>query len=163
MFPKPRAPMITVPACRACNRAYEKDDVLFAMAMCIQAYADHPQALRAWEPNLRPMILRKPGLKKMLSSNMLAGPVRTPAGLILPDRKAMRFEKARIERIVRKIVRGLLWHHYNIVTPPETQILIARNPRLNPDCRGDHSYPDRYFLDRRRYFSLSPCNSRRWP
>lgn len=46
---------------------------------------------------LRPMILQGHGLRRMLDS-ILDGDVVTPAGVYLPDRKAIRFKKSRIVR-----------------------------------------------------------------
>lgn len=133
LFPKPRAEMITVPACLECNKSYEKDDVLFAVATCVDAYIDHPQATRAWETSLRPLIRKSPGFRAMLSSNLLPGRVRTPGGVYLPDRRAIRFSKARVTRVVERIVRGLLWHHYKMIVDGETEFEVYRNPSVDPE------------------------------
>lgn len=49
LFPKPRGPMVTVPACLTCNKCIEKDDVLFAVASCLEADLKHPAATHVWE------------------------------------------------------------------------------------------------------------------
>lgn len=131
LFPKPRTEMITVPACLKCNKSYEKDDVLFAVAACSEAYNDHPQAARAWETSLRPLILNSPGFRTMLASSILPGKVRTPGGLYLPDRRAMRFSKSRVNRVIERIVRGLLWEHYKLTVDDKTELEVYRNPPVD--------------------------------
>ena len=131
LFPKPRGPQITVPACMACNQSFKKDDEYFAMAVAVEAYVDHPSALQVWEQSLRPMILQGQGLQRMLSDSILEGEVVTPAGVHLPDRRAIRFKKNRILRVVARIVRGLLWHHYKVKPSANAVFEIHRNPTLN--------------------------------
>ena len=67
----------------------------------------------------------------MLSQNILENNVVTPAGVYLPDRKAIRFRKDRILRVVTRIVRGLIWNHYKVKPTADTVIEIHRNPTLN--------------------------------
>lgn len=131
LFPKPRGPQVTVPACNTCNQSFKKDDEYFAMAVALEAYVEHPSAFQVWEQSLRPMILRGQGLKRMLSQNILENNVVTPAGVYLPDRKAIRFRKDRILRVVTRIVRGLIWNHYKVKPTADTVIEIHRNPTLN--------------------------------
>ena len=81
LFAKPRPPMITVPACLACNKSYEKDDVLLAIATWGEAYIEHPQAMRVWQESLGPLLRRSPRFSAMLASNIMPGTTRTPTGL----------------------------------------------------------------------------------
>ena len=125
--------MVTVPACLKCNKSFEKDDVLFAMATCGESYMDHPQALRAWELSLWPMIMRSPALRSMLASNMGTGPVRTSAGIYLPDSCAIGYPKDRMNRVVGRFVRGLLWEHYKRTINTDTEMSVYRNPLIPPE------------------------------
>lgn len=131
LFPKPRGPQITVPACRTCNQSYQKDDEYFAMATTVEAYIDHPVAFQVWEQNLRPMILKGQGLRRMLGDSILDGNITTLAGVHLPDRKGMRFKKSRIVRVVERIIRGLLWHHYGTKPSERSVFEVYRNPNFN--------------------------------
>lgn len=101
------------------------------MATTVEAYIDHPVAFQVWEQNLRPMILRGQGLRRMLGNSILDGDVTTPAGVHLPDRRAMRFEKKRIGRVVERIIRGLLWHHYRARPSDRAVFEVHRNPTFN--------------------------------
>ena len=103
------------------------------MAVAVEAYVDHPSAFQVWEQSLRPMILQGQGLRRMLSDSILEGEVVTPAGVHLPDRRAIRFKKNRILRVVARIVRGLLWHHYKVKPSANAVFEIHRNPTMkNP-------------------------------
>ena len=133
LFPKPRTEMVTVPACRKCNSSYEKDDVLFAVATCLDAYIDHPQATRVWETSLRPLLRKSPRFRAMLASNIMPGRVRTPGGLDLPNRFAMLFSKPRDTRVIERIVQGLLWEHYKRTVDAQTEFEVYRNPQVDPE------------------------------
>lgn len=131
LFPKPRGSQITVPSCDSCNQSFKKDDEYFAMAVAVEAYVEHPSAFRVWEQSLRPMILKGPGLRRMLSQSILEADVTTPAGVYLPDRQAILFKKGRIKRVVSRIARGLLWHHYQVRPAADAVFEIYKDPKLN--------------------------------
>jgi hypothetical protein len=131
LFPRPRAPQITVAACNLCNQSFKKDDEHFAIAMTASAYIEHPSACQVWERSLRPMVLRGRGLRRMLSQNILENDVVTPAGVYVPDRRFIRFKKDRIDRVISRIVRGLLWHHYQVRPASDTEFEIYKDPSLN--------------------------------
>lgn len=113
LFPRPRPlDTVTVPACKSCNKSYQKDDEYFAVAMGAQGYGEDPEAARVWKTIIRPMLAHSPRFRRMIARNMIDVPVYTPAGILLPGRRLIRFEAPRIDRVVRRIVRGLLWYHY---------------------------------------------------
>ncbi len=101
------------------------------MATTVEAYIDHPVAFQVWEQNLRPMILKGQGLRRMLGDSILDGNITTLAGVHLPDRKGMRFKKSRIVRVVERIIRGLLWHHYGTKPSERSVFEVYRNPNFN--------------------------------
>lgn len=133
LFPKPRPPMITVPACLACNKSYEKDDVLLAIATWGEAYIEHPQAMRVWQESLGPLLRRSPRFSAMLASNIMPGTSRTPTGLYLPHRMEIQVSKSRISRAVERIVKGLLWNHYKRIADAETEFDVHRNPPVDSE------------------------------
>ena len=113
IFPKPRPlDTVTVPACITCNSFYQMDDQYFAVMVAMQAYAEHPEATRVWQSIIRPLLARSPGFRRLLKDNLIEAPIRTPAGIVLPGRRAVAFSQVRIERVVQRIVKGLLWYHY---------------------------------------------------
>jgi hypothetical protein len=102
------------------------DDEYFTIAMAAVAYPENPDAVQVWQSTIRPMLRRSSGFRTMLSRGIVPGPVRTPAGIVLPDRRAIMFSAPRIGRVVERIVKGLLWHHYRIMTTASTEILVFR-------------------------------------
>jgi hypothetical protein len=102
------------------------DDEHFTVAMAAEAYPENPAAVQVWQSTIRPMLRRSSGFRTMLSQGIVPGPVRTPAGIVLPNRRAINFSAPRIGRVVERIVRGLLWHHYRILTTASTEILVYR-------------------------------------
>ena len=113
LFPRPRpVDTVTVPACMSCNSSYQMDDLYFAVMMAMRGYDEHAGATRVWQCIIQPLLARSPAFRRMLQQNMIDAPVRTPAGIVLPGRRAVAFSQVRIDRIVRRIVRGLLWHHH---------------------------------------------------
>lgn len=63
---------------------------------------------------------RSEKLRQHLLSNTREVEDVTPAGVIVGTRHAFKAENYRIKRVVVRIVRGLLWHHYGVKTDPET-------------------------------------------
>jgi hypothetical protein len=125
LFPKPRPlETVTVPACFKCNASFQKDDEYFLIAMAGQGYRRDPEADRVWQTIIRPLLVRSPRFRAMISRNILKEPVRTPAGLVLPKMMAIRFDWLRIQRVVRRIVRGLLWHHYGQLPGQEIELEV---------------------------------------
>lgn len=113
-----------------CNRSFQKDDEYFAVAMTAQGYGEHPDADRVWRSKIRPLLRRSPGFRRMLQQNMIDAPVQTPAGIVLPDTRVIVFSPQRIDRIVRRIVRGLLWHHYRQRLAADTTIEVFQQQLL---------------------------------
>lgn len=134
LFPKPRPlDTVTVPACSSCNKSFQKDDEYFAVAMAAQGYGDDPDAVRVWQSIIRPMLTRYPGFRKMLSQNIIDMPVRTAAGIVLPNRRMIRFSAIRINRVVRRVVRGLLWHHYGQRPPTGVELIVFKQQTVHPE------------------------------
>jgi hypothetical protein len=101
--------------------------------MGAQGYAEDPEAARVWTSIIRPLLARSPGLRTMLSQQIIDGPVQTPAGIVLPDRIAIRFSAPRIVRVVRRIVRGLLWHHYRHVPASNIELVVFQEQIVHPE------------------------------
>jgi 5-methylcytosine-specific restriction endonuclease McrA len=61
LFPKPRpSDLITVPACRTCNKSYERDDDYFRLAMTVLGEAN-PVAGQLW---------REKGVSRLLTKSI---------------------------------------------------------------------------------------------
>lgn len=63
---------------------------------------------------------RSEKLRQHVLSNTRAVEIVTSAGVIVRTGHALKVENDRIKRVVIRIVRGLLWHHYRVKTDPGT-------------------------------------------
>jgi hypothetical protein len=83
-----------------------------------------------WATIIRPMLRHNGRFRRMISEGILDAPVRTPTGIILPQRRAIRFAWARLHRVILRIVRGLLWHHYGRVPVPDAELALFPGPNF---------------------------------
>jgi hypothetical protein len=54
--------------------------------------------------------------------------LKSSAGLYLGTAPGLKFDRHRIDRVLKKIVSGLLWHHYRVTPGPEINFLIWKDP-----------------------------------
>lgn len=125
LFPSPRpSSLITVPACRSCNKSYERDDEWFRVFALAQATLD-PTWQRLWDQKVVGSSLRRsPRLRSVLARLIVKAEVVTPAGLHLGEVEVLTFPKDRIRRVVERIARGLLWRHHRVQPGPEVEFMI---------------------------------------
>lgn len=119
LFSKPRPHLITVPACEKCNNGAKLDDEYFRIVVSA-GVQDNLEGQRVWREGAIRTLRRSEKLQKNLLSNTKAVEIITPAGVIIGAGHAFKAENNRIKRVVVRIVRGLLWHHYRVKTDPQT-------------------------------------------
>jgi hypothetical protein len=102
-----RRGLITVPSCRECNESFSKDEEYFRAFILAQSY-DHPEAKRISDSKVRRSLIRKPALRNRIAGELV--PVIGRLGQAL----VWKGDEERIEHILRKIVRGLYFHHQHI-------------------------------------------------
>ena len=151
-FPKPRpADLITVPACRRCNQHHEKDEEFF-LASLMFSDAGIGEAGRAlWQQTVRSMLFRKRGVGKAIRTLLRPVELRSPAGLYLRNGYALEIDYARLESVVRKIVKGLYFHEFG--EPLVAQAQVESN-WLNTRSVASQARP---------YVERLPHGSRSWP
>lgn len=133
LFLSPRpTDLITVPACKECNNAFSKDDEFFRALVAIQAdAAGNRVGQRIWDEKvIASTMKRSPALKRDLAKGITTVEVRSYSGLYLGKSPALPFPKKRINRVVERIVRGLLWHHYRIKPGPAIHFQIRMDPEI---------------------------------
>ena len=112
LFPIPKpSTLVTVPACRACNRGFQKDDEVFALLLT-SLLEVNPQGRSVFRSKVAEGLLkRSPKLRKALAATMHFRPHTFPGGQqgLAP---ALLIERDRMLRVLRRIVRGLFWHEY---------------------------------------------------
>jgi hypothetical protein len=114
LFPKPRpSNLITVPACRDCNKGFDLDDEYFRLA--VTTGMDKDKFPREFDLSIQAINKLKEPSKIKFAKRMLASRIRkplyTPAGIYLGDAPALEIEAARIVRTVSRIIRGLFFRH----------------------------------------------------
>jgi hypothetical protein len=128
LFPRPRPQLITVPACHLCNDSFKRDDQYFRIAVIAEAVHRNDQATELWRDRVAPRM--GAGLQRTLLRTLQRTELRTPAGLVVGRGAAIPFDPGRINRVVKRIVQGLLWHHYQS-RPTDAHFDIYFNPDLN--------------------------------
>lgn len=129
LFLRPRPQLITVPACHPCNDSFKRDDEYFRLAVISEAVYRNEEATRLWRGRVMPRI--GGGLRGNLIARMRNVEMRTPAGVITGRATAIHFDVPRVNRVVKRIVKGLTWHHYQF-RPTNVRFEIYFNPDLRP-------------------------------
>jgi hypothetical protein len=111
LFLEPRPSLITVPACGLHNRVFSLDEEYFREFVLASSYS-HPEARVLWQTKTRSALRRKPSYRAMLAAQLRRLEMRTAGGIYLGVLDALIADAVRINNVVRKIVRGLYYHHY---------------------------------------------------
>lgn len=126
LFPKSaRQNLIRVPACEPCNNSAKLDDEYFRAVVSMGS--EDPDAIAIWKQGV--FKRSSPSFKARLVSSLRPAELRSEAGLHLRYGHSMKLEKQRVEDVVIRIVRGLLWFHYKVRTSEETRFDLCLNPK----------------------------------
>ena len=142
LFPKPRpGSLITVPSCFACNSSFSKDDEHLRDVLSFrEELSDNPFVEKQIESIFRGFDRsQSQGYLNYLHSRMGEEAVRTTSGIYLGLKATFNVDLTRIERVLRRITKGLYRHCF-------------RN-KLMEGCEA-HVYTLEYFL------SLEPEHDR---
>jgi len=106
--PGDRIDLVKLPAHRACNASYSKDDEYFRLCMTAAAY-EEPRAKMLWKGPVLRSVHRPESAryKSYIQSNVHDVEVRTEAGIVLGNATVMTQDPPRIERVVQRMARGL--------------------------------------------------------
>lgn len=109
LFPKPRPPLITVPACPACHAPTSADDEYFLQRLCLsEEGGEHPAAKQNVDAIMRSLGRPEaPGLRGKLLKDTHTVRLMTPSGLYLGKSLAFHIDLERMFRVVSRTVRGL--------------------------------------------------------
>jgi hypothetical protein len=123
--------LVTVPACEVCNSSTRLDDEYFRTLVATQGYWN-VDGKRLWKEKVVGSSFRKsPKFRQMLARNIIELPpehrrIDLPGGV-----KAITFDGPRINRVLRKIVLGLYWHHEGQRLPTDISIEPFKDHRLD--------------------------------
>jgi hypothetical protein len=145
-----RVQRIVVPTCKACNKSWQDDEPHFR-TMLLLCGNSNPVVNELWDGPARRSFDQVDGHRRLrdLYAQMVA--VSTPEGerhKVYPDRDP------RFMRVVRKIVRGLCYHHKMDALPILDEQVWAGVLRhdVPPDCLAAMTHADadvlQYFYER---------------
>jgi hypothetical protein len=111
LFPKPRpSNLITVPACATCNRNRSLDDEYFRVIVAAGS-RDSPQSTVLLHQRIIPRLRNRPALILDFLNSVRQVDIRSEGGIFLGRGPACTFDRARIQAVIDKIVRGLFLAH----------------------------------------------------
>lgn len=125
LFPEPLpSDLITVPCCQSCREGWSTDDEYFKTIILTsmnlkgdgRAKAQLKSAARALtKPN-------KVGFAMLIKQSMIKVDIQTKAGIIIGQQPALKYDRARIERVLNRIVRGLFFKENSVPVPADCKV-----------------------------------------
>lgn len=123
-LPEDRENLITLPAHRACNESFGKDDEYFQLQVSARAYP-HPKVRKLWGdliPGSGPVMrgFHRPqakGFKKSVLESLKPVDVFTDGGVYVGSGDVMLQDSQRLLRVVNRIARGIYAHRTGKVLP----------------------------------------------
>ena len=124
--------MITVPACEPCNRSYALDDEYFRVVVgALAASNDDVKLGPLWRRKVIGSTFRRsPKLRETILRATEEVRAEVEAEPALRGKHYIAMDTARINRVVVRTVRGLLWHHYAVIPRSDIHFNVAADPDL---------------------------------
>jgi hypothetical protein len=124
IFPKPRlSDLITVPACRPCNKSTSDLDEVFKVFMGI-AGGHGPEGERMFKEQTAHTLQHNLRLKREISNTLRNVWVKTSGGIILGKKPAVLLNSKAHDQIIEKTIRGLHFHHTGNILGDQADISI---------------------------------------
>ena len=127
LFPKPRpSNLVTVPSCEDCNGGASDDDEYFRNILIFrEGVTDSPNAAKVWQ-TVRGALRRENARKftESLARAMFDKPVETPAGILLGAAPAINVDQPRMDRVLRRTIRGLYFSEFGHPMPSDHYLAI---------------------------------------
>ena len=128
LFPRPIPTNLPrrLPACKQCNQGLSKDEELFrAFVASGMAYESKP-GFRIWNERVRPDLKGgRSGLKPFLQSLTKIARVVSESGAFLSHTLILEIDPEPINRVLRKIAKGLYFLDTGQVLTNDVQILVG--------------------------------------
>lgn len=127
LFPKPLPTNLpTLPACERCNQELSKDEELFRVFMAIGMAYESNAGFDVWTKRIRPDLRgRRRGLRPLLQSMTKVARVVSQTGISLGRTLVLEVEPEPINRVLRKIAKGLYFLDTSgEVLPDNVEILM---------------------------------------
>ena len=116
--------IVEVPSCFKCNNSASSDDEYFKTMLVIKnGSGNHPTAVGLQASVFR--ALQKPqkiGFARAIRRSITVASIMSQGGIFLGERPAFHVDLARLDKVVRRIVKGLYWHHWKVAVPQEFKV-----------------------------------------
>jgi hypothetical protein len=129
LFPKRiKANLITVPSCYECNQRMSLDDQYFATVLTARRN-DNPTQCVVWEQKVLPQLQDEDfaGLRSMLVARTRS--IWLPEGDSFVQTGILNLNMERINGVLRKIVRGLYYHHRGVPLAAANAVPVYLDPK----------------------------------
>jgi hypothetical protein len=134
VFPDPKpTDLISVPACNDCNCDTKLDDEYFRWLVATGS-AESEDALRLIKERILPKFRRRPALLIQIMQGATRIDVKSEGGIYLGRKPAFYFERARIQTVISKTVRGLYFHETGCIL---SQKATVQDFVLNPIFKNE--------------------------
>ena len=127
-FPKPLPSNLPprLPACEQCNDGLSKDEELFRALVASGMAYESKAGFRVWTEKIRPDLKgRRAGLKTLLQSLTKVAPVISESGEFLGLIPILESDPEPVNRVLRKIAKGLYFLETGQILPSDIKILVG--------------------------------------
>ena len=126
IFPRlPPGNLITVPAHKACNRAFSEDDETLRNDI-IAASSRSKAGRRAWSEQVVPSFKKNPRARQDLLDRCITLWAKDPQTGAFVRINGIRAEVSRYEREIARMTRGLFYHRFKIPLPQDWPIQVYK-------------------------------------
>lgn len=127
-YPKPSDLISGLPCCKKCNQSYSMDEEYFRDNLVLTAKPS-PAVKQLWE-KARISCIRRPAKLVSINKRIKRLNLVTEKGVYVGTNPGLEFSKPRTDRVIKKIIKGLFFHHTGRVMPSTVRI---DDIYLNPD------------------------------
>jgi len=115
----------TLPACTECNNALSSEEEQFRVFLASGLAYENEPGFRIWNERIRPDLKGgRPRLKPLIRSYIRKARVLSESGALLGHTLILEIDREIINRVLRKIAKGLYYLDTGVVLPENVQILI---------------------------------------
>jgi hypothetical protein len=126
---------VTLPAHIACNASFAEDNEYFRDVLAMETYAaDHPEAKRLVEGELKRKIENQFGRIVKTMRDVAVRPIHTASGLYIGRHPTFRIDSDRIDRVLRNVVKGIFYRVTGRPVQATTEILVWNREILKHDA-----------------------------
>jgi len=128
LFPKPLPSNLPkkLPACEQCNNGLSKDEEVFRVFVAFGMAYESKAGFRIWTERIKPDLKgRRAGLKPLLQSLTKVASVISESGEFLGLIPILESDPEPVNRVLRKIAKGLYFLETGQVLPSSIKILVG--------------------------------------